>query len=172
VAAPNILETKLPPPTGPVRVTLARLTPRNYPKGLTSTNGKSIPHTIRENEAAIDTGGGLSKSLGKFGGFQFKDNKGGGGQRKHVEPKNAISKSSSSFISRYVGHDNLSRKLQERNPNGLFAFVNTSRSFQWFDMSVTAKVSGSSLGGKVISNTAAARPASKDIIYQGASLMP
>jgi len=109
-------------------------------------NGKSIPHTIRENEAATDTGGGLSKSLGKFGNFQFKDSKGGGGQKRHVEPKNAISKSSSSFISRYVGHDNLSKKLQDHNPNGLFAFVNTSRSFQWFDMSAPTKVSGISLG--------------------------
>jgi len=110
---------------------------------VTSPNGSSVPHTIKENEGATDTGGGgggFSKSLGKFGGFQFKDVKGGGGQKKHIEPKNAINKSSSSFISRYVGHDQLAKRFEQHEPSGLFAFVNVSRSFQWFDLSSSIKV--------------------------------
>ncbi|KAJ4293734.1 hypothetical protein N0V88_005242 [Collariella sp. IMI 366227] len=43
---------------------------------------------------------------------------------KRRKPKNSMSKSNSSFISRVVNHDALNKRLQERARNGLFAFAN------------------------------------------------
>lgn len=176
VSNPNILETKLQAPTGPVHVTLASFAPRKTPAQLqriTSANGSSVPHTIRENEASTDTGGALSKSLGKFGGFQFKETKSGGGQKKHIEAKNAISKSSSSFISRYVAHDQFTKRMQERDPNGTFAFVNTSRSFQWLDMSSPTKVRTAIQSMKrTTTYSPIARPTRQSPLHQGACSLP
>ncbi|KAI9845541.1 MAG: hypothetical protein M1838_001690 [Thelocarpon superellum] len=54
---------------------------------------------------------------------------------KRRKPKNNIIKSNSSFISRVVPHDTLSRRLLDRSPEGLFAFANINRAFEWLDLS-------------------------------------
>ncbi|KAK4454036.1 WD40 repeat-like protein [Podospora aff. communis PSN243] len=59
---------------------------------------------------------------------------------KRRKPKNNMNKSNSSFISRVIIHDTLAKKLQERSPDGLFAFANINRAFQWLDMSSPTKV--------------------------------
>ncbi|OAA61069.1 miro-2-like, mitochondrial GTPase [Niveomyces insectorum RCEF 264] len=61
----------------------------------------------------------------------------GGKQRK---PKNNVTKSNSSFISRVIVNDTLTKRLQERSPSGLFAFANINRAFQWLDMASEKKV--------------------------------
>lgn len=61
---------------------------------------------------------------------------------KRRKPKNNMSKSSSSFISRVINHDALSKRLQDRPGNGLFAFANINRAFQWLDLSSPTKVTG------------------------------
>lgn len=58
---------------------------------------------------------------------------------KKRKPKNNMSKSNSSFISRVINHENLTKKLQDRARDGLFAFVNINRAFQWLDLSSPAK---------------------------------
>ncbi|KAL7910642.1 WD40-repeat-containing domain protein [Trichoderma velutinum] len=58
---------------------------------------------------------------------------------KKKKPKNNVTKSNSSFISRVIVNDNLTRKLTDRPSDGLFAFANINRAFQWLDMSSPTK---------------------------------
>ncbi|POS86733.1 hypothetical protein EPUL_001733, partial [Erysiphe pulchra] len=58
---------------------------------------------------------------------------------KKKKPKNNIAKSNSSFISRCIVHENLAKRLNERNLNGYFAFANINRAFEWFDLSSPQK---------------------------------
>lgn len=59
---------------------------------------------------------------------------------KKRKPKNNMTKSNSSFISRVILHETLSKRLQDRPADGLFAFVNINRGFQWLDLSSATKV--------------------------------
>jgi len=59
---------------------------------------------------------------------------------KRRKPKNNMTKSNSSFISRVIIHETLHKKLQDRPVDGLFAFANINRAFQWLDMSSATKV--------------------------------
>ncbi len=59
---------------------------------------------------------------------------------KRRKPKNNITKSNSSFISRVIVNESLSKRLQDRPSDGLFAFANVNRAFQWLDMSSDKKV--------------------------------
>ncbi|KAK3941667.1 WD40 repeat-like protein [Diplogelasinospora grovesii] len=58
---------------------------------------------------------------------------------KRRKPKNNMTKSNSSFISRVIIHETLSKRLQERASDGLFAFANINRAFQWLDLSSPQK---------------------------------
>ncbi len=60
---------------------------------------------------------------------------------KRRKPKNNILKSNSSFVSRVITHESLAKRLQERNPAGVFAFANIHRGMQWLDLSSDSKVS-------------------------------
>ncbi|KAK4922808.1 hypothetical protein LTR66_016574 [Elasticomyces elasticus] len=53
---------------------------------------------------------------------------------KRRKPKNNMVKSNSSFISRVITHDQLSKRLAERDPGGAYCFVNVNRAFQWLDL--------------------------------------
>lgn len=59
---------------------------------------------------------------------------------KKRKPKNNMTKSNSSFISRVITNESLARKLTDRPADGLFAFANINRAFQWLDLSNPAKV--------------------------------
>lgn len=58
---------------------------------------------------------------------------------KRRKPKNNMIKSNSSFVSRVIPHDSLSKRLAERDQGGTFAFVNINRAFQWLDLSSSSK---------------------------------
>ncbi|KAK3303514.1 WD40-repeat-containing domain protein, partial [Chaetomium strumarium] len=58
---------------------------------------------------------------------------------KRRKPKNNMAKSNSSFISRVINHEALSKRLQDRPRDGLFAFGNVNRAFQWLDLSSPMK---------------------------------
>ncbi|CAK7219279.1 hypothetical protein SBRCBS47491_003792 [Sporothrix bragantina] len=83
------------------------------------------------NNATTTTAGALASFAG-MGGNKAGANK----QRK---PKNNVTKSNSSFISRVIVNDNLAKRLQERPANGIFVFANINRAFQWVDMSSDLK---------------------------------
>ncbi|KAH9885022.1 WD40 repeat-like protein [Xylariomycetidae sp. FL2044] len=58
---------------------------------------------------------------------------------KRRKPKNNMTKSNSSFISRVIINETFSKKLSERPSDGLFAFANINRAFQWLDLSSPSK---------------------------------
>jgi catabolite repression protein CreC len=59
---------------------------------------------------------------------------------KRKKPKNNIAKTNSSFVSRIITHENLTKRLAERKSDDVFAFVNISRAFEWLDMTTPDKV--------------------------------
>ncbi|KAK1520507.1 WD domain-containing protein, partial [Colletotrichum costaricense] len=60
-------------------------------------------------------------------------------KKKVAKPKNNMTKSNSSFISRVIVNESLAKKLQERPTDGVFAFANINRAFQWLDLSSPTK---------------------------------
>lgn len=52
---------------------------------------------------------------------------------KRKKPKSSLVKNNSSFISKTVSHDSLSKKLNEHAPDELFVWANMGRAFTWFD---------------------------------------
>jgi len=54
---------------------------------------------------------------------------------KRKKPKTNLVKSNSQFISRVIPHDQLSKRLQEHNNEGIFLFANIDRAYQWLDLS-------------------------------------
>lgn len=58
---------------------------------------------------------------------------------KRRKPKNNIIKSNSSFVSRVIPHEGLTKRLQEHNPNGIYAFANVNRAMQWLDLTSPTK---------------------------------
>lgn len=54
--------------------------------------------------------------------------------KKSRKPKNNIVKTSSTFVQKVLPADNLSKRLNERSADGILAFANVNRSFQWLDL--------------------------------------
>lgn len=59
---------------------------------------------------------------------------------KRKKPKNNIAKNNSSFVSRIIPHENIVKRLAERNSEDLFVFANINRAFNWLDMDSANKV--------------------------------
>ncbi|KAI5778172.1 WD40-repeat-containing domain protein [Geopyxis carbonaria] len=55
------------------------------------------------------------------------------------KPKNNIAKSNSSFVSRIITHEHLTKRLTERNSEDLLVFANVNRAFNWLDMGASNK---------------------------------
>ncbi|RYO90035.1 hypothetical protein DL766_007311 [Monosporascus sp. MC13-8B] len=58
---------------------------------------------------------------------------------KRRKPKNNMTKSNSSFISRVIMNETFSKRLSDHPSDGLFAFANINRAFQWLDLSSVSK---------------------------------
>jgi len=58
---------------------------------------------------------------------------------KRRKPKSSVTNSGSAFIARTATHENLSRRLASRSPDGMFAFANVGRSCQWLDLAFPSK---------------------------------
>lgn len=52
-----------------------------------------------------------------------------------LKPKNNMVKSNSSFVSRVISHDSMTKRLNERSPEGLLMFANVNRAFLMLDLS-------------------------------------
>jgi hypothetical protein len=162
---PNPLATTISPPSTGTKLSLVVLSPRQqsysriYRPDTTHSTRSQVPPSIQEsphetNSQASDAGshsvdGAIPPLLGNhhaptFGewnpqlsltnGKDVKD------PLKRRKPKNNIVKSNSSFVSRVIPHEALSKRLQEHNPNGLLAFANVNRALQWLDPSSPIKV--------------------------------
>lgn len=76
----------------------------------------------------------------KFGGGNASLSATGKDAAKRKKPKNNIAKNNSSFVSRIISHENIARRLTERNSEDLFVFANINRAFNWLDMDSAHKV--------------------------------
>jgi WD40 repeat protein len=116
---PNPLATVPTPPTSGVKVSLVCVSPRSKTPTFISKQIVTAPPFGDGNPALVPA--------------PVKD-----GLKKR-KPKNNIIKSSSSFVSRVITHEAATKRLSERSPEGLFAFANINRAFQWLDLSSKQK---------------------------------
>ena len=180
VTNPNPLATTPVPPTAGVKLSLVVVSPRKvvpqlYKLGVTSSERSNLAHySIKESEkesrASNDTSSDdvspqpfTNGSMGRAPAFGASNTlltnaTGGKDSLKRRKPKTNMVKSNSSYISRVIPHEAMNKRLQERNQDGLFAFANINRAFQWLDLStnVTFKVSEIILVwfGGIVSNIA------------------
>lgn len=158
VINPNPLATNPQPATAGTKVSLINLDARPAPfqyRGISATGlGQSSiqehPHEDNSRDPTISGSEGRANSsdaplsLGSAPAFgegtallvapNSKD------ANKRKKPKNNMTKSNSSFISRVIVNESLSKRIQERPTDGLYAFANINRAFQWLDMSASNKV--------------------------------
>lgn len=166
VLNPNPLATTPQPATAGTKVSILSLSSRSAPSllyTLNSSGSRAIQTSIQEHPSengdygdlgtGSDGGRGTSLSdtatgplsLGSAPAFGegnvmlsatiSRDN-----LSKKRKPKNNIAKSNSSFISRVIVHEGFPKRLSDRPADGLFAFANVNRAFQWLDMSSSVKV--------------------------------
>ncbi|KAL1859517.1 hypothetical protein VTK73DRAFT_7580 [Phialemonium thermophilum] len=154
VANPNPLATNPQPATAGTKLSLLTLDVRPLPSGFYKVTSRSpdlhpsIQEHPNESKSSADfresSDAGLS-SVGHSSAPAFGEGntsltqgnaKDAGKKRK---PKNNMTKSNSSFISRVIVHEAFSKRLQDRPSNGLFAFANINRAFQWLDLSSPTK---------------------------------
>ncbi|OCK86637.1 uncharacterized protein K441DRAFT_35526 [Cenococcum geophilum 1.58] len=160
---PNPLATTISPPTAGTKLSLLVLAPRQlsqpqlYRVDTTNSTRSQVPPSIQESphegqSQASDTAshtktngvappgtfhapvfGEGNPHLSVLNGKDSKD------PLKRRKPKSNIIKSNSSFVSRVIPHEALSRRLQEHDPSGLYAFANINRALQWLDLSSPSK---------------------------------
>ncbi|KAF1999247.1 putative WD40 repeat protein CreC [Amniculicola lignicola CBS 123094] len=161
---PNPLATTISPPSAGTKLSLVVIAPRLqsssrlYKLDTTNSSRSPIPPSIQEsphesNSQASDTAShaGNAVAFAPLNGLRVpvfgegntsllvvngKDSK---DPLKRRKPKSNIIKSNSSFVSRVIPHEGISKRLQEHNPNGLFAFANVNRALQWLDLSSPTK---------------------------------
>ncbi|MCJ1239498.1 hypothetical protein MMC14_007494 [Varicellaria rhodocarpa] len=156
ITNPNPLATIPVPPTAGVKLSLVIVGPRKfipqlYKLGATNSERSNLAtYSIKEsekesrasNETSSDdvppqtfTNGGAGRPPAFGAGNTLLVGGGGKDGLKRRKPKTNMVKSNSSYISRVIPHEAMSKRLQERNPDGLFAFANINRAFQWLDLS-------------------------------------
>lgn len=161
---PNPLATTISPPTAGTKLSLVVLAPRQhshariYRPGTTASTRSELAASIQESphenlshasEAESHSQNGVTHSsiegshaplfgegnpmLALTNGKDTKD------PSKRRKPKSNIVKSNSSFVSRVIPSDALSKRLAERDQAGLIAFANVNRALQWLDLSAPNK---------------------------------
>ena len=162
---PNPLATTISPPTAGTKLSLVAIAPRQqshsrlYRPGTTNSTRSELPPSIQESphesqSRGSDVGSHSASAVGHlslegthtpvFGegnpSLALTNGKDSKDPLKRRKPKSNMMKSNSSFVSRVIPSDSLSKRLQEHNPNGLFAFANINRAVQWLDLSSSNKV--------------------------------
>ncbi|KAI9711879.1 MAG: hypothetical protein M1828_001790 [Chrysothrix sp. TS-e1954] len=156
----NVLDTKPIPPTAGTQLSVIIVaptlsSPRPKPSGAHHVAKSSIPTSISEiphdsSQPGSELGPNSLTNLasGNLRAFVFGDGSASASQTgvkdskevlKRRKPKSSMTKSGSSFVSRVVTQDGLSKRLQERAADGIMIFANTSRSLQWLDLSAQKK---------------------------------
>jgi hypothetical protein len=155
----NPLATTISPPTAGTKLSVLSLAPRQqfqsqlFRLGTNNSTRSQIPPSIQESphegqsaasEASHPLNNGTVDGAPAFGqenpllslpnGKDVKD------PLKKRKPKSNIVKSNSSFVSRVIPHEALTKRLQEHDPKGLYVFANVNRAMQWLDLSSPIKV--------------------------------
>ncbi|OTA98642.1 hypothetical protein M426DRAFT_17203 [Hypoxylon sp. CI-4A] len=141
------LETRAPPPAlfklTPTNTTLSPSIAEHPSEGRYSNDAKLS--SDGEGVAASFSDGGPSTSATAISAPAFGDGNAllaperTKDPNKRRKPKNNMTKSNSSFISRVIINEAFSKKLADRPSDGLFAFANVNRAFQWLDLSSPTK---------------------------------
>lgn len=165
IVNPNPLATNPQPASAGTKMSLVNLHPKPPPFVFNQAGASSFGHlAIREGSSDLrhSTEGGIGSEDGRP--TSNSDTQGphvavgtgapafGQGNaaltvtvtkdvNKRKKPKNNVTKSNSSFISRVIVNDSLNRRLTDRPSDGIFAFANINRAFQWLDMSSSNKAS-------------------------------
>ncbi|KAM3470827.1 hypothetical protein MY5147_006177 [Beauveria neobassiana] len=163
IVNPNPLATNPQPASSGTKLSLVSLHPKPPPfvyRGAAASSFGGLASLDGSNDLRYSTEGGMSSEDGRAA--SNSDNHGpqvavgsaapafGYGNmalttavtkdvNKRKKPKNNVTKSNSSFISRVIVSDSLSRRLTDRPSDGIFAFANINRAFQWLDMSSYTK---------------------------------
>ncbi|KAH8154140.1 uncharacterized protein LAJ45_01908 [Morchella importuna] len=156
----NPLSTAPQPTVAGTKLSLVSLRYRSSPhpyRSQTFSTGKENQESDSRTSAETDDQSSLGKaasgsSVSKNGDtvIPMHPEKFGGGNSslsaatgkdaaKRKKPKNNIAKNNSSFVSRIIPHENLAKRLAERNDEDLFVFANINRAFNWLDMDSTNK---------------------------------
>jgi catabolite repression protein CreC len=144
ITAPNPLTTIPAPPTSGVKLTLvptgSRRDASNWHAHTRPFNLKAVKETDRRSDSGSESARQSNGSAPAFGegnpALAFPVTKDVPKRRK---PKTNIVKSSSSFVSRVIAHESIAKRLSDRHPDGILAFANINRAFQWLDLSAKNK---------------------------------
>lgn len=195
ITNPNPLSTAPQPATAGTKASLLSLDTRSGPPVFTKSGSTtSLPSSggdprfssqeLNEsgNENSTDAGISsdgrgnsteLAQSAPAFGQGNISLAKPQTKSGRRRQPGNNITKSNSSFISRVIVHETLTKRLQERASDGLFAFANINRAFQWLDLSSPNKVCCARLalttGGKTDRKTG--RLLDQNLVHKGSLLV-
>ncbi|KAF8246528.1 WD domain-containing protein [Wilcoxina mikolae CBS 423.85] len=85
------------------------------------------------------SGGDIGHVPEKFGNGNASLSVPSTGKNQKKKPKSNIAKSNSSFVSRIITHENLTKRLAERQSEDLMVFANINRAFCWLDMDSAIK---------------------------------
>ncbi|KAG6121401.1 hypothetical protein E4U13_004762 [Claviceps humidiphila] len=160
IVNPNPLATNPQPASIGTKMTLVRIQSRPPPFVYRGLAARALPmgaagsSTGQSGEARYSAEGGISSEDGRAPSTSDAPNSTTMGSNpafgegnsllapahtkdvnKRRKPKNNVTKSNSSFISRVIVSDSLSRRMTERPGDGIFAFANINRAFQWLDLS-------------------------------------
>lgn len=148
----NPLATTIGPPQSGTKVNLVSFSPRQPPSQSLFRTRTSVSQAIQEettsprsDAGSILNGFGSASYYSRAPGFGDSNpllhpvvsTKGKKDQR--LKPKTNMIKSNSSYVSRVISHDQLPKRLAERSPDGLMAFLNVNRAFMWMDLSSETK---------------------------------
>lgn len=158
IAQTNVLDTKPAPPTAGVQLSVASLGPsRPRSAQRRSLNGPTF-RSVFSSSRKTDSGGSskdssedASSRSDAYGPPTDVRSKFGEGNTalappptkdslKRRKPKSNITKGHSSFIARATLHENFSKRLLERQGDGLYALANISRAMYWLDLGSSSKV--------------------------------
>lgn len=158
----NPLATTLSPPSVGTKLSLTTLTTqlpsehKLFRFATAHSAGSGIPPSIQEHPSESQGRNSEHSSHSKLNGFSILSNgvsqsfgegnpalavangKDPKDSLKRRKPKSSIGKSS--FLSRLIPHEQLSKRLQDRSPLGLLAIANVNRALQWLDLSAANMV--------------------------------
>ncbi|KAF2209387.1 hypothetical protein CERZMDRAFT_47594 [Cercospora zeae-maydis SCOH1-5] len=155
----NPLATIAGPPTTGAKLSIAILEPHLPPSqnlfrvATTQTTRSQVPPSIQEEvQSPKSDAGSTANGFGSQSYYSQVPAFGDGNpalaaavnpkakKDQRAKPKNNIVKSNSSYVSRVIPHESLQKRLNDRSPDGLFAFANVNRAFMWLDLSSPVKV--------------------------------
>ncbi|KAM0723962.1 hypothetical protein Q7P37_000953 [Cladosporium fusiforme] len=150
----NPLATTIGPPTAGTKLSTVVFAPKKPPQSqglfrtITAQSARSNFQSIQEESQGPKSDAG--SSINGHGSTTYSGSRatfGDGnpalapvavkGKKKdeRSKPKNNIVKSNSSFVSRVIPHESMTKRLGEHPPDGIFAFANVNRAFMWLDLS-------------------------------------